>query len=111
MRMILIWGPLVMLTYTIPIGALGFAMFHFPMQAGGIAGLGWLMLVIFGDAVIIALIAWRANMSEETDYEEEHRKREERKKQIEENPGFLRLAWHFLVALKTKICPVLEVEK
>lgn len=110
MRMIILWGPLVMLTYLAPLAAFYGALIYFPYSAN--AGLG--LLALFGTLLAISgviwLLAWLAVKREEETWEQREAREEARERRLKENPGFLRLFWRWLVAQKTKICPVMEVE-
>lgn len=111
MRMILIWGPLAILSNIFPLGTFAAVVFLFPMSANGLWGVFWLFFWIA--TVIVALfgIGFLKDFSD---------KRAERKKsQLDSNEepksepetGFFKILIEYVKAFKTKICPVLEVKQ
>jgi hypothetical protein len=111
MRMILIWGPLAIFSNLIPIGAVIVTFFLFPAAMNGGLGVAWIFgffitlgAVIFGIGYIYHLIGRL----------EEGRKRNQitrqQEEEFEEKTTFRGLFWGFLVAVKTKMCPVLELK-
>lgn len=107
MRMILLWGPIVMLTYTVPLGALGASFVWLPV----IATSGMAYLWMGAMAAVVAATIWSA--ARPINYEKERVKSAERKRRreyAEENPGFMRILWNYVLTAKTKVCPILEVD-
>jgi hypothetical protein len=106
MRMIIIWGPLAILSNLIPLGAVIGALFMFPMAANGAAGVGWLF---FWVVLTVGLIVAWAFFKDWRDAKAE----EKEKSQIsswddeEEKPqGFIKLMYEWI---HNKFCPILEV--
>lgn len=111
MRMILIWGPLAILSNLIPIGAVIGTFFLFPAAINGGLGVAWLLgffitlgAVIFSIGYIRHLIG---TLEEDRQSQQISRQQEE---ELEQRTTFWSLIWGFLVAIKTKMCPVLELK-
>lgn len=120
MRMILLWGPLVILTNVVPLGMTIAALFLFPIAANGFVGVAWLLGIILLPFVLmyawIRLTSWLENRypdaptKNQNDGEIKTGNIHDQEK-VEPSTGFMSLLWSYLVSFKTKICPVLEVEK
>lgn len=114
MRMILIWGPLAILSNLIPIAAIVGTFFLFPASLNGVVGIAWLLGTIFALAAGILGIGYVSHLIGKL---EEGRRREKLDREFfEDEPSkptktFRGLVWDYVVAVKTKMCPVLEVEK
>jgi hypothetical protein len=111
MRMILIWGPLSILSNLIPLLAVLGALVAMPTGMNGLAGVLWLLFwavsaVAIGFA-IAKLADWRQARAENQEKLQVYRQSPDYVKK----DTFLSLLGEFLMSIKTKICPVLEVEK
>lgn len=110
MRMIFVWGPLAMLSYTVPIYAMYLALFKFPVSAAGAMGIVWLFGWIAGIIGFMFAMAWF------TEYNNNRKANKASKSSIvnpydgiEEESTFWTIIREYVVALKTKVCPILEV--
>lgn len=115
MRMILIWGPLAILSNLVPIGAIIGTFFLFPAAVNGALGVAWLFgffvtlgALIFGMGYVGHLIG---RLEEGRRRNQLTRKEEEDYYETEPRQTFRGLVWSYLVAVKTKMCPVLEVNE
>lgn len=111
MRMILIWGPLSILSNLVPIAAVIVAIVLFPAGMNGLAGVGWLVfwaVTLVGSGLALGKLAdWR-----EARYEQNRKSQLLRQDPDYVEPdSFWKLVKEFAVATKTKICPVLEVKQ
>jgi hypothetical protein len=116
MRMILIWGPLAILSNLLPLGALYVTFILFPVSMNGGLGVAWLLgfFVTVGAVVfaigfirhVIGKLEEGRRSSQITRQQEEELARQ----RGEEKTSFRSLVWGFLVAAKTKMCPVLELK-
>lgn len=110
MRMILIWGPLVALTNVVPFAAIYAAFIMFPGFAAGGAGIFWL---IFTLASIVGFFVLLAKIKDWASERQERREESQLRRQdpdYQEPEGFWRLVGGYLKSMKTKICPVLEIQ-
>jgi hypothetical protein len=108
MRMILIWGPLAILSNLIPLGFVIMALLLFPMSAAGPSGIGWLLFwlvmtigLVIGGGFIKDWLDRRADEKENSqipgwDYEPKKKP-----------DGFFKLLNEWI---HSKFCPVLEVQ-
>ncbi len=112
MRMILIWGPLSILSNLLPIGAVYAAFVMFPAAVNGTAGIAWLVGSVIALAVSFFLIGWIAHLIGVV--REQRRdsriQREFEDLDVEPKETFFGLIKQYIVAIKTRICPVLELE-
>lgn len=114
MRMILIWGPLAILSNLIPIGAVIATFFIFPAAANGIVGIAWIFgfFILLGFTILI--IGYISHLQE---YVKEKRrtsqilKNEKETHDSEPHQSFLGLVWSYIIAVKTRMCPVLELSE
>ena len=114
MRMILIWGPLAILSNLIPIGAIVATFFLFPASVNGAVGVAWLIgsiLLIAGGILAIGYITHLIGRIEEGRRRNEIENDDWFEEGYEPKQTFRGLVWSYLVALKTKMCPVLELKK
>jgi len=111
MRMILIWGPLAIVSNVVPIFAVVAAFLIFPGSMNGAAGVGWLL---FSISVIIGLgfiISWIKDWSDERAERREGSQLKCQDPDYVEPDSFWKLLKAFAQTTKSKICPVLELEK
>jgi hypothetical protein len=118
MRMIFVWGPLTMLAYVATIAVIVGTVWVFPSGAtGGITGTLWLLgtlSAIIGGLLGIAYVSdWRQEKTLA-----KHKERLELKDSMTYNEWqehnkppetFWTLCRDYLKSMKTKICPVLEI--
>ena len=112
MRMILIWGPLVMLTYLIPIGAVTSFFFWLPFSLNGSAGVMSFYAVVASliFVIVVATIAiWLIKRS--TDAVIEYRETKKNKSKVETKTKKPNLLFEYAKAIKSKMCPILKVEE
>lgn len=111
MRMILIWGPLVMLTNIIPLAAIIATFYWFPAGANGIVGVYWLLGSIIGVVTFFVTLAkyqdWQTARREEKQESQLSCQRVDMENQAE---TFWTLVMSYIKAIKSKVCPVLEIE-
>lgn len=109
MRMILIWGPLAIVSNVIPLGAFALAFYVFPHSAAGAAGVIWLLVSLGAGLGAIFLLGF---LKDWVDARQEARYESQVSESEEEKPdGFWKLLGQFLKSAKTKVCPVLELEE
>ena len=106
MRMIFLWGPLVALTYLLPIGAIATAFYFLPTSAGGTGGVLWLVGVILSFAAFVAAIVWALGKQKEI---RERRPAPYLRKERDEptTVTFRSMLFDWLKSMKSKVCPVL----
>lgn len=109
MRMIMIWGPLVLLTYTIPIGMTIAALVLFPMKAAGVIGILYLIGWIVGLIAVMFLMAWLSSRKEQRELDKAERTKGVSMPDVEPKTTFWSVLKEYIIAAKTKVCPVLEV--
>ena len=111
MRMILMWGPLAILSNLVPIGAVVAVFLYLPASAMGWMGIVWLLFYIFTVFACIGsiglLVNWRAR------YKEKNKKSNLEKQHPDyEAPETGRtLLVKYATTFHTKICPMLEMPK
>jgi len=110
MRMICLWGPLVALSNIIPLAALAATFWMLPSFANGIAGVLWL----FGSiALIFATFIGMAYLKDKSNERKEAKKQSQLRDYDEyfaEPPvTFWTLFKDYVRAVKTKVCPILEL--
>lgn len=110
MRMILLWGPISLLSNLFPLAAIGIAFLVLPAGINGPAGVIWIFVVI---AVTLASVFIIAKIS---DWLAERQERHDMKGQIEKQHSdyeapitFWSLFKEWLAARKTKLCIILEL--
>ena len=111
MRMILIWGPLSIISNVIPVGAVFLAVIGFPLMLNGAAGVGWL---VFWAVTLVAVVYAVSKIMDWRQAQHEARAGSQLYTQAPdyvEPDSFWRLVREYAVSVKTKICPVLEIEK
>lgn len=118
MRMILIWGPLAILSNILPIMFIVGSFVLFPGFAAGWAGVGWLfgslvivIGVVFATFLSVEFVSeWRRNRAPERHWIQTDESDDESDDEPSEGKphGFIRL---FAVWLHDAVCPILEVEK
>jgi hypothetical protein len=114
MRMILIWGPIAMLSNIFPLAVLAGTFLLFPVTANGVMGIAWLIGVIVLVAASICAMSYlldyrsrRCEANRRADLKHESNKSSD--SQLTEQPDtFWTLFCSYVVAVKTKICPVLQ---
>jgi len=106
MRMILLWGPLAILSNIVPIMAVWLAFFMFPMSISGIGGVIWLFVAIgaFGASGVCLekFLSYRENKKSQAATDMTHNN-------AIPDSGFRVIAKEFVISIKTKVCPILEV--
>ena len=107
MRMILIWGPLAILSNFVPLAFLVGALFLFPASANGAAGVGWTLFTIAAMIGSGFAIGWLKDRKEIRD-EAKERSQLDPYGEEEKPDGFFKLLWTWV---HDSICPVLEVKE
>ena len=113
MRMILIWGPLAILSNIIPLGGVIGVLFLFPASANGFMGIFWLF---FWLACIVAAFFGIGWLKDFLSAREEKKERSQLPphpddEEVEKPTGFWTIVKEYIIAAKTKVCPVLEIEE
>lgn len=118
MRMILIWGPLSILSNLIPLGLVFLVLFSFPFYANGTIGVLWLfgfVGFIIATSVVLGRIAdWKSDRKEalrKSQIYDEYDDYDDCEDDREPDQGFATLMKEYLKSIKSKICPILEVNK
>lgn len=109
MRMILIWGPLAILSNFIWILAVITTFFAFPAGINGLAGVSWLVGSIFIFGVAIYLLG---KLKDLMSSREDARIKENLRRQdpdYEPPVTFWNVLVGYIKTFKTKICPVMEL--
>ena len=111
MRMILIWGPLSILSNLIPILAVLGALIAMPTGMNGLAGFLWLIFWA------VTAAAFTLGIAKLADWRQARAERMEKLQTYRQDPDYVKqdtfwsLLGEYLMSIKTKVCPVLEVEK
>ena len=109
-RMIFLWGPLVALTNIIPLAALAATFWMLPSFTNGLTGVLWL----FGSiALIFAILIGMAYLKDKSNERKETKKESQLPEFgaiVAEPPvTFWSLLKDYVRAVKTKVCPILEL--
>lgn len=109
MRMILLWGPIVMLTNIVPLGAVVYAILLFPVDVNGAGGVGWIVGIAALGLVGVFLSRqagkWISKKAQES-VEKQSRKKSEEK----DGTGFFTIMAEYVKTFKSKVCPIMEVD-
>ena len=111
MRMILIWGPLAILSNLIPIAAVIGAFLLFPASVNGGAAVGWLFFTVIAFVGIILALGWLKNYLDERHEENEVSQLHKQDPDYVEPDSFWKLLKGYAKAVKSRVCPVLELEE
>jgi len=113
-RMIILWGPLAILSNFIPIGVFIASFFLYPASVNGYVGIVWLVTTLLVITAVVLIIGYVRHL---IDLHEENRRHSELEygvyyeKQDKSQETFRSLLWEYLETIKTKMCPVLEVKQ
>ncbi len=111
MRMILIWGPLAILSNVFPIAAVIGSLVAFPGSVAGTSGIFWLFGWIAGFVGAIFALGWIKNWQDERQESREISQLIKQDPNYVEPESFWKLIKDYVKSAKTKVCPVLELEE
>ena len=101
MRTILLWGPLAVLSNLVTFFVIYMVLFYFPFTMDGVAGIFWLWVA----GLVIASACFVGIMIRELIHKDDEKTSEDDEKPA----GFMSLSKEYLIAMKTKVCPLLNV--
>jgi len=111
MRTILVWGPLAIISNIIPFGGLYLALIVVPASLNGSIGIMWtfggILLLMFFVAVFIIMV----ELYEKYRYSNKNKSNITGDENQENSHGFWKLIKEYAVSIKTRVCPVLEVDE
>lgn len=110
MRTILIWGPLAILSNLVPFGMLYLTFFVIPIELNGAMGVYWLFGVLVGLIITVVLIILLSEYQENRRNARMSQVKNQDEAEQDQSDSFWSLVKEYLVSLKTRICPVLEVD-
>lgn len=123
-RSIFVWAPLAVLSQVALFAWAGYVLIYYPITRIGWTGFAYEVFAVLACAVVVLLCSWAAKLLRERRYARKRQRSSGRRESLEyqvkalqnsspplkqKGIAFVELVFDFLVAMKEKTCPTIEI--